>query len=215
MATANSVRENCYKFSVILIDIGNIIAQNFVQHVIKILGFPDINSFLIFHNSYIIQSNNSYLDSVKRAIKIPCTIRNFDITACAAIIQNIINTPYNARSSLLIPPDIQASYYFLYKLRELRNENFGHITCFEMRSDKFKNLLDNEISIIFFNLTKAIGSTFDFDNEIKKVLNEVAVEERMLKHFDKVLEDFKSSNLTQIKDFMSELKTKMNATQKI
>ena len=202
-----SERENFYKFSIVLIDIGTIISQKYLECIIKLYGYPDLRTFINKNRNLI--NNNPYLDGVKRIVNGPYyTIKNFEINACAALIQSIL-LPYYVDQEF-----IKKTCKNLIKLRDLRNRYFAHICSFTMQNHVFEGLIA-DLDAIFLSLSGIKGFIFDYRSEINKLMNEDVVEERIRKYFEDILEVFINNNKTQINDFLTKMSLKNNEDIKI
>lgn len=209
-----SERENFYNFSVILIDIGTVIAQQFVQYMIKLDGFSDLQAFIDKNKDQI---NKNHLETLRKKIKKPgYTLNDFDIIACASFIQNIV-LPYYVKlpsiSNLCDIELIKTTCKNLMKLRDLRNQHFAHRSSFTMQNREFKNLI-TKLDAVFQSLTGISGFIYDYRSEINKLMNEFDLEKKMRKHFESILENFIDNNKTQINDFLHKMSLKDNEDKK-
>jgi hypothetical protein len=170
-----SETENFYRFCRVLVDIGNKIAQDYATRKILNSGYNNINDFFIKKRNIIENNpnNSNHLNGVKRSIEKTLmknndinTLDEFDSVACASIIQNILarhNDP-------------------LIKLRELRNDKFGHTCVFQMRDNEFEEAI-NQLIKIFYDLTK----NYYFRDAINKVMDESII--NVKEYFEKISED--------------------------
>jgi hypothetical protein len=170
-----SERENCYRFCRILVDIGNKIARDYVEKLIIFnFGYNDINHFFQTNEKLILEfpdqcgynqqgkliNKNNYLDGVIRIMKnkqFKKTLDQFDVGACTSIIQNMFASECFGKPSKYLSYFNKHTKKFnlsfncnhsLYKLRELRNEYFGHIFVFKMRENEFREPINMEYSMI-------------------------------------------------------------------
>jgi hypothetical protein len=221
-----SERENCYRFCRILVDIGNKIARDYVENIIKYYGYKDIIEFFkenrdlikefpVKMGNYItgkLIKKNNHLDGVIRVINNPefnDTLDLFDIGACTSIVQNMFasNSKYfnyfkkdPKKCKLLFD-----NSHSLDKLRELRNASFGHIFVFKMEASDFEREI-NKIDGIFFELN---NKSYSHRNEIKKVMDEALIEDKILQYLENILKDL-IADRNLIKDFMDVFNHKIN-----
>ena len=217
-----SERENCYRFCRILVDIGNKIARGYVERVITYnFGYKDINEFFNINENLIREFpdkygyynqgkfiKNNYLDGVIRA-QFNKTLDHFDVGACTSLIQNILAS----NSKYVDHFDKHPNPFYLnfdkndslYKLREMRNEHFGHIFVFKMGHSDFAKAI-SDLDGIFYDLN---NNNYSFRTEINNVMRETVMEDKMQEYLKIILEDF-IADRNLIKDFLDVLQDKIN-----
>jgi hypothetical protein len=209
-----SKTENSYKFCKILLNIGNEIAQNYVERIIVQDAQYQSTDEFFSKNKILIegQFNNTHFNSIKRIIsKHGFELKDFDIGACASIIQNIFASDSKYKNVFIVHPNSQTyqSLRFhesaLFELRDLRNQDFAHIVAFEMEDEKFKESI-KKIETIFSKLTKGND---DFKVKINEVMNETITDEAIMTELKNKLE-YLIADTTLIKDFLNTFKDKID-----
>jgi hypothetical protein len=207
-----SEKENCYRLSRILYDVGADVSRKYVTKIIDDCGYTVEKFFEKYSNDILTQFKyNKYFDSLIRTIKkhpsifvhgvwkYPiASLNEFDIGSCAAIIENMID-PKRKNSDFdhpkALPLYTTDAFDSLYELRRLRND-IAHLFTYRIEANNFLDKI-SKIESIFTHLCIPSYSNIDPINEIMdETIGDLKMEEHKDKIFKILIEDreeFKNS----------------------